>query len=291
MPRLDRVGAPHRVPHRGAGHPPDRIGSQLRPGGQRQAVWVRGANWIPDDCFPSRVDREPLPCGVSSRRSDANVDLLRVWGGGIYESDDFYEVCDELGILVWQDFLFACAAYPGDRLCGGRGRGHATTSPAHVASEPRASGTATTRTCGAGGTGDGSGARRPAMGPVFYCQILPDAGPALDPGRPMSPGARLGLARPKSIPTIRITGPTHIWDVWNERDYTPTGATAPLRGRVRVPGPAHDGHARAISSRPLSPEDARHVHHQKATDGMAKLGPALEAHFSWKPAGSTTGTS
>ena len=44
---------------------------------------------------------------------DANANLLRVWGGGIYESDDFYEVCDQQA-LVWQDFLFACAAYPGE---------------------------------------------------------------------------------------------------------------------------------------------------------------------------------
>jgi beta-mannosidase len=52
--------------------------------------------------------RRATACGAAR----ANLNLLRVWGGGIYESDDFYELCDERGLLVWQDFLLACAAYP-----------------------------------------------------------------------------------------------------------------------------------------------------------------------------------
>ncbi len=74
-------------------------------------IFVKGANWIPDDHLLTRITRAKL-----ARRIDqavgANLNLLRVWGGGIYESEDFYELCDEAGIMVWQDFLLACAAYP-----------------------------------------------------------------------------------------------------------------------------------------------------------------------------------
>lgn len=76
-------------------------------------VYAKGANWIPLDYFHSRVDsndyREALFDIV-----DANMNMLRVWGGGLYEDEYFYELCDSLGILVWQDFMFACAMYPGD---------------------------------------------------------------------------------------------------------------------------------------------------------------------------------
>jgi beta-mannosidase len=74
-------------------------------------VFCKGADWIPADALPSRWRRERLDDLLSSAAS-ANMNCLRVWGGGRYESDDFYDLCDEKGILVWQDFMFACALYP-----------------------------------------------------------------------------------------------------------------------------------------------------------------------------------
>ena len=76
-------------------------------------VFAKGANWIPADSFPERVTRERYRHLIESAR-DANMNMLRVWGGGYYEMDDFYELCDELGVMVWQDFMFACSMYPGD---------------------------------------------------------------------------------------------------------------------------------------------------------------------------------
>ncbi len=74
-------------------------------------VWARGANWIPDDNFPARITRAKLRKGLE-RCKAMNFNMLRVWGGGLYETDEFYDLCDELGIMVWQDFPFACAYYP-----------------------------------------------------------------------------------------------------------------------------------------------------------------------------------
>jgi beta-mannosidase len=74
-------------------------------------LWAVGANWIPDHSFPSAVDRARLRAQLE-RALDMNMNMLRIWGGGVYESDDFYELCDELGLLVWQDFPFACSYVP-----------------------------------------------------------------------------------------------------------------------------------------------------------------------------------
>jgi beta-mannosidase len=89
---------------------PDAHGSRFAIEVNGAEVWCRGANWVP---------RTPLPRGTTAAAdrlerlaADANLNMLRVWGGGIYETDAFYGRCDELGILVWQDFMFACATYP-----------------------------------------------------------------------------------------------------------------------------------------------------------------------------------
>lgn len=76
-------------------------------------VFAKGANWIPADIFPSRLTPEKYAELLESC-AEANFNMLRVWGGGIYEDDEFYLLCDELGIMVWQDFMFACSMYPGD---------------------------------------------------------------------------------------------------------------------------------------------------------------------------------
>jgi beta-mannosidase len=80
------------------------------------SVFSKGANWIPADSFVGTISTEKYERLIMSARA-ANMNMLRVWGGGIYEHDLFYELCDRLGILVWQDFMFACAMYP-DHLPG-----------------------------------------------------------------------------------------------------------------------------------------------------------------------------
>jgi len=76
-------------------------------------VFMKGANWIPADSFVTRVTDARYRQLLQSAK-DANMNMLRVWGGGIYEDDRFYDLADELGLMVWQDFMFACSMYPGD---------------------------------------------------------------------------------------------------------------------------------------------------------------------------------
>lgn len=78
-------------------------------------LFARGANVIPGDNFLHRMTADRYKKMVDDA-ADAHMNMLRVWGGGIYEDDAFYQYCDEKGILVWQDFSFACSLYPGDSL-------------------------------------------------------------------------------------------------------------------------------------------------------------------------------
>jgi len=76
-------------------------------------VFAKGANWIPMEALHGRIDETEYADLLDSAAS-ANMNMIRVWGGGHYERDAFYERCDELGLLVWQDFMFACSLYPAD---------------------------------------------------------------------------------------------------------------------------------------------------------------------------------
>ncbi len=76
-------------------------------------IYMKGSNWVPIDCFTGCLENEKYK-RLLMQAVDANINVLRIWGGGIYEIDYFYDLCDELGIMVWQDLMFACADIPED---------------------------------------------------------------------------------------------------------------------------------------------------------------------------------
>ncbi|MDH6253124.1 beta-mannosidase [Chryseobacterium sp. H1D6B] len=76
-------------------------------------LYIKGSNWIPGDSFSPRITKEKYQKLIKDSK-EANMNMLRIWGGGIYEDDEFYKTCDENGILVWQDFMFAGSFYPSD---------------------------------------------------------------------------------------------------------------------------------------------------------------------------------
>lgn len=90
---------------------PDEYGESFRFRINGRDVFMKGGNWIPCDIFPSRITDKTYRHLLESSAA-AHMNMIRVWGGGIYEKDRFYDLCDELGILVWQDFMFACSTYP-----------------------------------------------------------------------------------------------------------------------------------------------------------------------------------
>ncbi|MDD5349568.1 MAG: hypothetical protein PHQ12_05095 [Chthoniobacteraceae bacterium] len=93
---------------------PDAYGESFQFVVNGRPLFAKGANWIPAHSFVAGVDRAFYDNLLSSAVS-AHMNMLRVWGGGIYEKEAFYDLCDEKGLLVWQDFMFACALYPGDK--------------------------------------------------------------------------------------------------------------------------------------------------------------------------------
>ncbi|KRC51913.1 beta-mannosidase [Leifsonia sp. Root227] len=244
-------------------------------------VPIRGANWIPDDCFLPRVTearlRERLTQAV-----DANINLLRVWGGGVYESETFYRICDELGILVWQDFLFACAAYPEDERLAEEVVAEARDNVQRLLPHPSLV------------LWNGNNENiwgwfdwdwQPQIGDRswglgYYLEYLPAVVAAEDPNRPYWAGSPYSGTMDVH-PNADEHGVKHVWDVWNEADYTVYKDYAPrFVSEFGWQGPAtYSTIERAVSDRPLTSTSPGMLHHQKANDGNGKLERGLAPHI------------
>ncbi|MEL7147207.1 MAG: glycoside hydrolase family 2 protein, partial [Bacteroidota bacterium] len=185
-------------------------------------VFMKGANYIPQDNFQNRVTKERYEHIIGSAK-EANMNMLRVWGGGIYEEDVFYDLCDENGILVWQDIMFACGMYPADENFLENVKNEVIDNVTRLRNHPSVA-----MYCGNNENEiswyswgwkelyDENIQKRyeSDLKSLFY-KTIPEAIKEADPDRyyhPSSPIAGIGENRPKE------DGDTHYWGVWHGKE-------------------------------------------------------------------------
>ena len=202
-----------------------------------------------------------LRANGSARPWTPASNLLRVWGGGIYECDDFYDLCDELGVLVWQDFLFACAAYPEEEPFRAEVEAEAREQVTRLAPHP-----SLVLWCGNNENiwghqrlGLARGARRAHLGRRLLLRAAAarsspsSTRPARTGPAPRTPAPRTGTPRTTAHGTI------HIWDVWNTLGLhratavTRRGSSPSSASRARPPTPPCGPRSPTTRSPPDSP--------------------------------------
>jgi beta-mannosidase len=244
-------------------------------------IFARGVNWIPDDVLPSRVTPERYRTRLT-QAAEANIDLVRVWGGGIYEDDAFYDVCDELGLMVWQDFLFACAAYPEEQPLRGEVEAEARDNVVRLMPHP-------SLVLWNGNNENLWGFRDwdweaplagDSWGEGYYLGVLPRIVAELDPTRPYTAGSPWSGSWDHH-PNDPRHGTHHSWEVWNRQDYAEYRASVPrfvAEFGWQAP-PALATLRRTLPGEELAPDSPGMLHHQKADDGNGKLNRGIERHF------------
>jgi beta-mannosidase len=244
-------------------------------------IFARGVNWIPDDVFPSRITPERYRARLE-QAADANVDLVRIWGGGIYEDDAFYDVCDELGLMVWQDFLFACSAYPEEQPLRGEVEAEARDNVVRLMPHPSLvlwNG----NNENLWGFRDWGWERELAgdsWGEGYYLGLLPRLVAELDPTRPYTAGSPWSGSWDHH-PNDPAHGTFHSWEVWNRQDYAEYRTSVPrfvAEFGWQAP-PAIATLRRALPGERPAPDSPGMLHHQKAEDGNGKLNRGVARHF------------
>lgn len=264
---------------------PDEFGTPFSFVINDQPVYIKGANWIPDDAFPHRVDRARYAARLDQAEL-ANLNLLRIWGGGIFESDDFYAECDARGIMVWQDFLFACASYSEEEPMRSEVVAEVRDNVVRLMPHPSLvlwNGN-NENIWGYYDWGWEKRLEGQSWGLGYYLEVLPGLLADLDPHRPYTPGSPFSPSDPSGAtvhPNDPDNGSSHQWEHWNRVDY--------LDYRNHVPRfvaefgwqgpPTWSTLTRAISDDPLTPESPGMIVHQKALDGNDKLTDGLVGHL------------
>ncbi len=257
-------------------------------------MFAKGANWVPADALPARPTPGHYRRLLGACR-DAGFNMVRVWGGGSYEAEAFYEACDEMGLLVWHDFMYACAMYPGDdEAFLDNARAEAEWAVRHLRRH-----TSLALWCGnneiewgwrAWGWRDRFPGRLwDAYGRLFH-EMLPAVVAEHDPRRPYVPsspfskGSAEDLALDSNGPD---TGDAHVWTVWH-------GSLDPAKYRETSPRfvsefgfqslPPVETLRTAVPDEAMRLDSPEMLAHQKCKDGNKKIAAALDAYFGGRAA-------
>lgn len=247
-------------------------------------VWVRGANWIPVDSLIPR-DHDNRTRELIELACDSNMNCLRVWGGGVYESDLFYDLCDQMGILVWQDFMFACGLYPEHKSYAENVRLEAEDNIRRLRHHASLA-----FWCGnnendwAHDVGwNGFRDYKHMMGWVYYHELLPKLCAKMDPHRFYWPSSPFGSIKPNG----HHDGDVHSWDLVHDKpDFT---ICRLCRGRfVSEFGtqgmPALQTFKECLDRSDWDPISDGVAHHQRHPAGMKWQIRQIAEHFRVPPA-------
>ncbi|MGY5765531.1 glycoside hydrolase family 2 protein [Brachybacterium sp. DNPG3] len=254
-------------------------------------IFAKGVNWIPDDHLLTTIDRDRLARRID-QALDAHCNMVRVWGGGIHESDDFYELCDESGLMVWQDFLLACAAYSEEQPLRAEIEAEARENVVRLMSHP-------SLVLYNGGNENVWGyedwdwkkdLEGRSWGAHYAAELFPRIVAELDPTRPYSANSPYspGTAPTGVHPNDPDHGTHHEWEVWNRRDYVHYRDAIPrFCSEFGFQGPPAWSTLQewlAVDGTPITEiadpkEHPVFLAHQKAEDGNAKLDTGLAAHL------------
>ncbi|HEY6950757.1 MAG TPA: glycoside hydrolase family 2 protein, partial [Bacteroidota bacterium] len=241
-------------------------------------IFCKGMDWIPCDNFIPRISDLMYERLLSLAR-DAHATMIRVWGGGIYEQDMFYELCDRFGLMVWQDFMFACGEYPEDRWFLRLVQDEAEKAVTRLRNHPSLSLWCGNNECEWIFCRENPGKTPDAMtGAVIFNKLLPSVCRALDGTRPYWRSSPFG----EGFPNAESSGNHHQWSMWGEwidykeyekdcaRFVTEFGFQAPPNTRtieqVTIPSDRY-------------PQSMVLEHHNKLPEGTERLFRFIAAHY------------
>ncbi len=241
-------------------------------------VFCKGADWIPADSFLPRVTDEKY-LDLLTKAKNANMNMIRVWGGGIYESDIFYEICDKLGLLVWQDFMFACGAYPEHEEIIENIKEEVSQNIYRLQHHPSIA-------IWCGNNENEWGWYQDQITPVkelpgykIYNSIIPNILEEIDPSANYWQSSPFGN---DEDPNSTKSGNTHHWDIWSFwKDYTEVKKDDSLFvTEFGFQGPANiDTFNKYIPVKNRKAQDPIFEFHNKQVEGPERLFKFLSSHL------------
>lgn len=255
-------------------------------------VFARGVNWIPADSFLTRPDVSKYR-KLLSLAKNGNMNIVRVWGGGIYEFDHFYELCDEMGLMVWQDFMFACASYPEYKEFLDNVKTEVEQNVLRLQYHP-----SIVIWCGNNENEwiwyqDQKKSYTEMPGYKIYSQLIPSVVKNIDPVRPYWESSPF-IAKPEGEvpeedPNSQLSGNRHQWDIWSRWiDYSMVTYDKSLFvTEFGFQGPANqDTLEKVIPASERNPQSKIFEFHNKQVEGNERIFKFLSGHLpvkhTWK---------